>query len=73
AQKQAHAALFDKAKAANENVERMKKEVQQTQRTHPEVAKCNENIAVWEDKITELKLQLEEYESSVAAEKLKRD
>ncbi|GAU49261.1 hypothetical protein TSUD_137440 [Trifolium subterraneum] len=72
AQEQAKTVVLEKAITANESVERLKAEVLQTQQAHPDVVNCDQNINAWEEKIKVLKLQIQEYEENVAAEKLKR-
>jgi hypothetical protein len=69
AQTQAHAALIEKAKTAQANVERLEKELQ----TNAEITSCEQNIAGWESEIAELNLKIQSLNAKINAEKVKRD
>jgi peptidoglycan hydrolase CwlO-like protein len=70
AQKQAHTALLEKVQTAQNQVDQLKEE---TSRTSPQVADWIENINTWEGRTAELRLQIQDYESKIVAEKLKHD
>ncbi|GAU48420.1 hypothetical protein TSUD_405500 [Trifolium subterraneum] len=65
-----HANLLKKASAANETVEQLQKEVDTT--SHSATQEQDQNISKWEQHVANLKLQIEEYEKKIAAEKVKR-
>jgi hypothetical protein len=69
AQTHAHAALVEKAKAAQANVERFEKEIE----SNAELTKYNQNIAAWEGEIAELHLKIQGLNAKIDAEKVKRD
>jgi hypothetical protein len=65
-----HSNLLKKASAANETVEQLQKEVDTT--SHSATQEQDQNISKWEQHVANLKLQIEEYEKKIAAEKVKR-
>jgi flagellar biosynthesis/type III secretory pathway chaperone len=69
AQTHAHAALVEKAKTAQANVERLEKEIE----SNAEITEYNQNIAAWENEIAELNLKIQSLNAKIDAEKVKRD
>ncbi|KAK2442745.1 serine/threonine-protein phosphatase 7 long form protein [Trifolium repens] len=69
AQTHAHAALVEKAKTAQANVERLEKEIE----SNAEITECNDNIAAWENEVAELNLKIQSLNAKIDAEKVKRD
>jgi hypothetical protein len=69
AQTHAHAALVEKAKTAQANVERFEKEIE----SNAELTQYNQNIAAWEGEIAELHLKIQSLNAKIDAEKIKRD
>ncbi|KAK2442624.1 serine/threonine-protein phosphatase 7 long form protein [Trifolium repens] len=69
AQTHAHAALVEKAKTAQANVERFEKEIE----SNAELTEYNQNIAAWEGEIAELHLKIQSLNAKIDAEKIKRD
>ncbi|KAK2430056.1 serine/threonine-protein phosphatase 7 long form protein [Trifolium repens] len=69
AQTHAHAALVEKAKAAQAIVERFEKEIE----SNAELTEYNQNIAAWEGEIAELHLKIQSLNAKIDAEKIKRD
>jgi hypothetical protein len=69
AQTHAHAALVEKAKTAQANVERLEKEIE----SNAEITECNDNITAWENEVAELNLKIQSLNAKIDAEKAKRD
>ncbi|KAK2436482.1 serine/threonine-protein phosphatase 7 long form protein [Trifolium repens] len=69
AQTHAHAALVEKAKTAQANVERLEKEI----KSNAEITECNDNITAWENEVAELNLKIQSLNAKIDAEKAKRD
>ena len=69
AQTHAHAALVEKAKTAQANVERFEKEIE----SNAELTEYNQNISAWESEIAELNLRIQSLNAKIDAEKAKRD
>ncbi|WJX35234.1 hypothetical protein P8452_23253 [Trifolium repens] len=69
AQTHAHAALVEKAKTAQANVERFEKEIE----SNAELTEYNQNIAAWEGEIAELHLKIQSLNAKIDAEKIKHD
>ncbi|KAK2421825.1 serine/threonine-protein phosphatase 7 long form protein [Trifolium repens] len=69
AQTHAHAALVEKAKTAQANVERLEKEIE----SNAEITEYNQNITAWENEIAELNLKIQSLNAKIDAEKVKRD
>jgi predicted nucleic acid-binding Zn-ribbon protein len=69
AQTHAHAALVEKAKTAQANVERLEKEIE----SNAELAEYNQNITAWEREIAELNLKIQSLNVKIDEEKAKRD
>ncbi|KAK2426398.1 serine/threonine-protein phosphatase 7 long form protein [Trifolium repens] len=69
AQTHAHAALVEKAKTAQANVERFEKEIE----SNAELTEYTQNIAAWEGEIAELHLKIQSLNAKIDAEKIKRD
>jgi hypothetical protein len=70
ARQENHANLLKKASAANETVEQLQKEVDTT--SHSATQEQDQNISKWEQHVANLKLQIQEYEEKIVAEKVKR-
>jgi chromosome segregation ATPase len=69
AQTHAHAALVEKAKTAQANVERLEKDIE----SNAELIECNDNITAWENEVADLNLKIQSLNAKIEAEKAKRD
>jgi predicted nucleic acid-binding Zn-ribbon protein len=69
AQVQAHAALVEKARTAQANVECWEKDIE----SNPEITACNEHITAWEAEVVELNLRIQTLNIRINDEKTKRE